>query len=468
MAIRRILIANRGEIAARILRTCSALGIETVLAVSTADKDSEPARLAHRTVCIGPGRASESYLNVEAIVHAASALRVDAIHPGYGFLSERAALPRMCEAAGIVFIGPTADQMEAVGDKLRARAEAEAANVPVVPGGAAHSLAAARVVAARIGTPLLIKAVGGGGGRGMKRVDRIEDLAASLDLAAAEAGAAFGDARVYLEHFVASGRHVEVQVLGDGKGRVIQAGERDCSVQRRYQKLIEETPAPGLSANLRDSLHRAAVRFAERLEYRGAGTVEFIVDTHRDEFYFLEMNARIQVEHPVTEAVTGIDLIAEQIAIAEGAGLRLTQSDVRPQGCAIECRVNAEDHRNGFKPSPGRVREVSWPSGEGIRVDSHVVAGSNIPPFYDSLMAKIIAYGPDRASALARLHAAVGATRIRGVESNLEFHSAALEDPEFLAGGVDTGFVDRLFARRPELCVTPEPSVRDAEIGAHG
>ncbi|HLZ99248.1 MAG TPA: biotin carboxylase N-terminal domain-containing protein [Steroidobacteraceae bacterium] len=454
-AIRRILIANRGEIAARILRTCRALGIETVLAASVADMDSEPARLADRAVCIGPARATESYLNVNAIVHAATALRVDAIHPGYGFLSERAALPRLCEAAGIVFVGPTADQIDAVGDKLRARAEAEAAGVPVVPGGAAGSLDEARALGEKIGVPLLVKAVGGGGGRGLKRVDRMPELAGALELAAAEAGAAFGDARVYLERFVASGRHVEVQVLGDGQGRVIQAGERDCSVQRRYQKLIEETPAPGLSTALRDSLQQAAVRFAERLAYRGAGTVEFIVDLQRDGFYFLEMNARIQVEHPVTEAVTGIDLIAEQIAIAEGGGLRLRQSDVRTVGCAIECRVNAEDHRNEFRPSPGRVREVSWPTGEGIRVDTHVIAGSNIPPFYDSLMAKIIAHGPDRGSALARLQGAVGATRIRGVESNLEFHRAALDDPEFRAGGVDTGFVDRLFARRPELCVRP-------------
>ena len=462
MAIRRILIANRGEIAARILRTCRTLGIETVLAVSAADKDSEPARSADRAVCIGPARSAESYLNAEAIVHTASALRVDAIHPGYGFLSERSALPRLCEAAGIVFIGPTAEQIDAVGDKLRARTEAEAADVPVVPGGAANSHAEARVLAERIGAPLLVKAVGGGGGRGMKRVDRLEDLASLLDLAAAEAGAAFGDARVYLERFVAHGRHVEVQVLGDGKGRVIQAGERDCSVQRRYQKLIEETPAPGLSAALRDSLQQAAVRFAQRLEYRGAGTVEFIVDIRRGAFYFLEMNARIQVEHPVTEVVTGIDLIAEQIAIAEGAGLRLAQSDVRTRGCAIECRINAEDHRHDFRPSPGRVSEVAWPSGTGIRVDSHVVAGSSIPPFYDSLMGKIIAHGPDRASALARLQTAVGATRIRGVENNLEFHNAALDDAEFRAGGVDTGFVERLFARRPELCS------RDAEIGAHG
>jgi acetyl-CoA carboxylase, biotin carboxylase subunit len=451
MAIRRILIANRGEIAARIIRTCRMLDIEAVLAVSAADRDSEPARQADRVVCVGPARSVDSYLNAPAIVHAAVATGADAIHPGYGFLSERAILPQLCATAGIVFIGPTADQIAAIGDKLRARAEAETANVPVVPGGAANSRAEAQILARRIAAPLLVKAVGGGGGRGLKRVERIEDLPELLDLAAAEAGAAFGDARLYLERYIDHGRHVEVQILGDGEGRVIQLGERDCSVQRRYQKLIEETPAPGLSAALRDSMQQAAVRFAERLLYRGAGTVEFIVDSQRDAFYFLEMNARIQVEHPVTEAVTGIDLIAEQIAIAGGSGLRLLQSEVRTQGCAIECRVNAEDYRNDFKPSPGRVSDVAWPGGEGIRVDSHVIPGSNIPPYYDSLMGKIIASGPDRDRALTRLCGAIAATRISGVKSNLGFHTAALNDPEFQAGGVDTGFVDRLFARRPDL-----------------
>ena len=451
MAIRRILIANRGEIAARIIRTCRALDIEAVLAVSSADRDSEPARQADRVVCIGPARSADSYLNAPAIVHAAVATGADAIHPGYGFLSERAALPRLCAVAGIIFIGPTADQLVAVGDKLRARSEAVTANVPVVPGGAVNSPAEAEVLARKIAMPLLVKAVGGGGGRGLKRVERIEDLPELLDLAAAEAGAAFGDARIYLEHYVDRGRHVEVQLLGDGEGRVIQLGERDCSVQRRYQKLIEETPAPGLSPALCNSLQQAAVRFAERLKYRGAGTVEFIVDAAHEAFYFLEMNARIQVEHPVTEAVTGIDIVAEQIAIADGSGLRLRQSEVRTKGCAIECRINAEDHRNEFRPSPGRVRDVSWPTGEGIRVDSHVVAGSDIPPFYDSLMGKIIAWGSDRAHALSRLRGAIAATRISGVKSNLGFHGAALEDREFQAGGVDTSFVDGLYARRPEL-----------------
>jgi acetyl-CoA carboxylase biotin carboxylase subunit len=456
MAFRRILIANRGEIAVRIIRTCRTLGIETVLAVSSADRDGEPARQADRVVCIGPARSADSYLNAAAMVHAAVATGADAIHPGYGFLSERPVLPQLCATAGIVFIGPTADQILAIGDKLRARAEAESANVPVVPGGAANSHAEALILARKIAAPLLVKAVGGGGGRGLKRVERLEDLPELLDLAAAEAGAAFGDTRIYLEQYIDHGRHVEVQVLGDGEGRLIQLGERDCSVQRRYQKLIEETPAPGLSAALRNSLQQAAVRFAKRLAYRGAGTVEFIVDAKREAYYFLEMNARIQVEHPVTEAVTGIDLIAEQIAIADGSGLRLRQSEVRTLGCAIECRVNAEDFRNDFKPSPGRVGDVSWPSGCGIRVDSHVVPGTSIPPFYDSLMGKIIASGKDRAMAIARLRGAIAATRISGVKSNLGFHSAALDDPEFQAGGVDTGFVDRLYARRPDLCDRPE------------
>ena len=455
MAIRRILIANRGEIAARIIRTCRALDIEVVLAVSTADRDAEPARQADRVVCIGGAKSADSYLNAAAIVHAAVATGADAIHPGYGFLSERAVLPQLCERAGIVFIGPTADQILAVGDKLLARAAAEMANVPVVPGGAANSPAEAKILARKISAPLLVKAVGGGGGRGMKLVERLEDLPGLLDLAAAEAGAAFGDARVYMERFISRGRHVEVQVLGDGKGSVIQLGERDCSVQRRYQKLIEETPAPALSPALRDSLQQAAVRFAERIKYLSAGTVEFIVDTQREAFYFLEMNARIQVEHPVTEVVTGIDLIAEQIAIADGKGLRLRQSEVRMLGCAMECRINAEDYRDEFRPSPGRIREVSWPAGEGIRVDTHVVAGSSIPPFYDSLLAKIIASGPDRAVALARLGGAIASTRISGVQSNLGFHQAALADPEFQAGGVDTGFVARLYARRPDLSARP-------------
>ncbi|MET0292096.1 MAG: acetyl-CoA carboxylase biotin carboxylase subunit, partial [Steroidobacteraceae bacterium] len=292
-----------------------------------------------------------------------------------------------------------------------------------------------------------IKAVGGGGGRGMKRVDDLADLPAAMDMASAEAGAAFGDARVYLERYVARGRHVEVQVLGDGEGRVIHLGERDCSVQRRYQKLIEETPAPRLDETLRAALHAAAVSFASRLAYRGAGTVEFLVDVDRGEFYFLEMNARIQVEHPVTEAVTGVDLVEEQIAIAAGQGLRLTQEQVAPRGWAIECRINAEDPEADFRPSPGRVVEAQWPGGEGLRVDTHIVSGAMVPPFYDSLMGKIIAHGSDRPSALRRLREALASTRLLGIATNLAFQSTLLADDDFAAGGVDTAWLSRRAGR---------------------
>ncbi len=442
------MIANRGEIAARVIRTCRSLGIETVLAASEVDLDSLPARMANRTVCIGPARPSDSYLKVDTIVQAALGVKAEAIHPGYGFLSERAALARLCEEEGVIFIGPTSAQIDAVGDKLRARAEAEAAGVPTAPGGPVETVGEAMILGREIGPPFLIKAVGGGGGRGMKRVDRLEDLPDAMKLAAAEAGAAFGDARVYLERFVARGRHVEVQILGDGEEHVVHAGERDCSVQRRYQKLIEETPAPGLSADFRAHIHEAAVQFAERLSYRSAGTVEFLVDVERDAFYFLEMNARIQVEHPVTEAVTGIDLVAEQIAIADGRGLRFKQQDIRAEGCAIECRINAEDPARDFHPSPGTVRSAVWPAGDGIRVDTHIMSGARISPFYDSLMAKIIAHGPNRSSALARMRRAIAETRIEGVATNLAFHADVLTDPEFERGGVDTSYVPRFVERR--------------------
>lgn len=449
MAIKRILIANRGEIAVRIIRTCQKLGIETVLAVSEADRGSLGAQMADRALCIGPARPADSYLRVETIVQAALSSGCDAIHPGYGFLSERAALAQLCEDEGVIFIGPTAAQIEAVGDKLRARAEALAANVPVVPGGPVEGPGEAQAMAEKIGVPLLVKAVGGGGGRGMKLVEDLKDLAATMDMASAEAGAAFGDDRVYLERYVAQGRHVEVQVLGDGTGNVIHLGERDCSVQRRYQKLVEETPAPNLPENIRARMHEAAVRFAARLDYRGAGTVEFLYDVARGEFYFLEMNARIQVEHPVTEEVTGIDLIAQQIAIADGQGLRLAQSDIQINGAAIECRINAEDPSRDFMPSPGRVTRALWPQGEGIRVDTHIVDGAMIPPFYDSMVAKIIAHGATREEATARLHAALSATRIDGIATNVAFQAEILADPDFQAGGVDTGFLTRRLIRKP-------------------
>ncbi len=442
----------------RIIRTCRGLGIETVLAASSADLDSLPATLADRTVCIGPARSSDSYLQAATIVQAALGTNADAIHPGYGFLSERPALAALCEANGVSFIGPTAAQIEAVADKVNARREAENAGVPVAAGATVTSVDEAEAAAREMGTPLLIKAASGGGGRGMKRVDRLADLPAALQLASSEAEAAFGDPRVFLERFIERARHVEVQVLGDGFGGVIHLGERDCSAQRRYQKLVEESPAPGLSDECRRRLHEAAVRFTARLSYRSAGTVEFLVDQQRDSFYFLEMNARIQVEHPVTEAVTGLDLIAEQIAIASGAGLSFAQAGIRFQGCAIECRVNAEDPANNFAPSPGVTREAVWPGGDGIRVDTHIAPGSRVPPFYDSLLGKIIAHGPDRASALRRLQSAIDAVRIVGVRTNLSFQATLLADPEFQRGGVDTGYVARLLERSPQF----------AEASSHG
>jgi acetyl-CoA carboxylase, biotin carboxylase subunit len=448
LSIRRVLIANRGEIALRIARTCTRLSIETVLAASEADRDSLPARMVTRTICIGPAHPTASYLKPELLVQAALGTGCDAVHPGYGFLSERAAFARLCEQQGLTFIGPTADQLAAAGDKLAARALAADVGVPVAPGGEAPSLESARELARRIGAPLLVKAAGGGGGRGMKLVERAEDLEAALAVAAAEAGAAFGDARVYLERFVSRARHVEVQVLGDGAGNVVHLGERDCSVQRRYQKLIEETPAPVLSAEFRTRLHEAALRFAARLKYRGAGTVEFLVDVARGEFFFLEMNARIQVEHPVTEVVSGIDIVEAQIAIAGGGGLRLARGESWREGCAIECRVNAEDPARDFAPSPGTVRLARWPEGEGIRVDTHIESGARVPPFYDSLLGKIIAHGRDRSQALARLRAAVAVTRIEGVASNLGLHAEVLADPEFVSGGVDTNYLARLLDRR--------------------
>ena len=449
MKIRRVLIANRGEIAVRIIRTCRSLGIETVLTVSEADRDALPARLADRTVCVGAARPVDSYLKVETIVQAALGVGAQAIHPGYGFLSERAELAQLCEKHRIAFIGPTAQQLAVVGDKLAARAAAEAAGIPVVPGGAVATTAAARQLAERIGVPLLIKAVGGGGGRGLKLVHAAADLGTALELAAAEAGAAFGDPRLYLERFVSPGRHVEVQVLGDGAGRVIHLGERDCSVQRRYQKILEETPAPHLEPRLRQALHASAVRLAASLEYRGAGTVEFLVDAERGSYYFLEMNARIQVEHPITEVVTGIDLVAEQIAVAQEEGVRLAQEAVRPRGCAMECRINAEDPARDFQPSPGTVVRASWPQGEGIRVDTHIASGSRVPPFYDSLLAKIIVAGPDRPAVLRSMQDALARTQVVGVATNLDLHAVILADARFAAGGVDTGFLASLLGGAP-------------------
>jgi acetyl-CoA carboxylase biotin carboxylase subunit len=433
--LRRVLIANRGEIAVRVMRTCRRLGIETVLTVTRADADAVPARLADKTIEI------TSYLDVDAVVAAAAAARADAIHPGYGFLSENPRLARACEAAGIVFVGPGADVLEAAGDKLMARGHAAAAGLPVLPGGLAEA-AGAEALAGRIGYPVLVKAAGGGGGRGLRVVRDPAELAGAVAVGSAEAQAAFGDARVYLERYVSPARHVEVQLLGDGEN-VIHLGDRDCSVQRRYQKLIEEAPAPRLGETLRVGMRAAAVAFGLHLKYQGLGTVEFLVDPERSAFWFLEMNARIQVEHPVTEAVTGLDLVAEQIAVAEGRGLRLSQASVRLDGHAIECRINAEDPAAGFRPSPGTVTSALFPAGPGIRVDTHIQAGSAVPPQYDSLLAKLVVAGGSRAEALDRLRGALARCEIGGVATTLPVHAALAADDEFAAGGVGTEYLAR-------------------------
>jgi acetyl-CoA carboxylase biotin carboxylase subunit len=442
--LRRMLIANRGEIAVRVIRTCRRLGIETVLTVADADADSVPARLADKTIAIG------SYLDVEEVVGAAVAAGAMAIHPGYGFLSENPRLARACEAAGIVFIGPGADVLEAAGDKLAARNHAVAAGLPVLPGGLVRAKAtgaggeagAAGEIAGRIGYPVLVKAAGGGGGRGLRVVRDPADLAGAVAVGSAEAQAAFGDGRVYLERYVSPARHVEVQLLGDGEN-VIHLGDRDCSVQRRYQKLIEEAPAPRLGETLRVGMRAAAVAFGQHLKYQGLGTVEFLVDAARSEFWFLEVNARIQVEHPVTEAVTGLDLVAEQIAVAEGRRLGLSQASVRLDGHAIECRINAEDPAAGFRPSPGRVTSAVFPAGPGIRVDTHIQAGSAVPPQYDSLLAKLVVSGASRAEALGRLRGALARCEIGGVATTLPVHAALAADDEFAAGGVGTDYLAR-------------------------
>lgn len=448
--ITRVLVANRGEIAVRIIRSLKRLGVETVLAVSSADRDSLGARMADKVVCVGPGRATESYLKIDTLVHAAQATGAQAIHPGYGFLSERAEFARACEENDVIFMGPTAEQIEQVGNKLEARRIAGEANVPITPGGPVETLDEALAVADDIGYPVLIKAVGGGGGRGLKRADTRESLIQQFDMASAEALSAFGDGRVYVECFVTQGRHVEVQVLGDGKD-VLHLGDRDCSVQRRYQKLIEEAPAPHLSDALRKGLHQAAVRFARHIGYRGAGTIEFLVDVPREQFYFLEMNARIQVEHPVTEEVTGVDLIEAQYRIAQGEPLPWSQNDIQVHGHAIECRINAEDCDHDFRPSPGRVTQAYFPSHDGLRIDTHIEAGAMIPPFYDSMVAKVIAVGQDREQARLRLRMALDDLVLEGVKTNIALHKAILETPEFTQGGVDTGFLGRYLAEKPSL-----------------
>ena len=445
MTIRRLFIANRGEIALRIVRTAKRMGITAILGVSDADAKSLGALEADEVVRVGPAPSAQSYLSVAAVIAAAKSAQADAIHPGYGFLSENAAFARAAADAGIIFVGPDVSSLDAMGDKLMARSVGVAAGLPVVPGGEAADKAGAVARAAETGFPVLLKAVSGGGGKGMKRVDAPEQLDAAIDMAMAEAQASFGDPRIYVERFVAAGRHVEVQVLGDGQ-TAIHLGTRDCSIQRRFQKLVEEAPAPALPDAARTAIEQAAVRLARHIDYKGAGTVEFLVDAESFAFYFLEMNARIQVEHPVTEAITGVDLIEQQLLVAGGAPLSIAQDMVQPQGHAIEVRINAEDWQADFRPSPGTVTQARWPAGPGIRVDTHMPKGGEVPPFYDSLIGKLIVHGADRDDAVARLAAALGVLTIEGIATTCDLHRAIAADPRFIAGGVDTRFFEGLKA----------------------
>ncbi|HMA31587.1 MAG TPA: acetyl-CoA carboxylase biotin carboxylase subunit [Casimicrobiaceae bacterium] len=444
--MRRLLVANRGEIAVRIVRACRELGIETVQVYSDADRDSLAVRLADRAVCIGPAHSRRSYLNGEFIVSAALTQGADAIHPGYGFLSENAEFAESCEAAGITFVGPPADAIRKMGDKAMARRMAEEAGVPVTPGspGIVADAEAARAIATRLGFPVLIKAVAGGGGRGMRVVRRSGDVAAQFAEAAREAAAAFGDGSLYVEKYLEHVRHVEIQVLADGE-TVLHLGERDCSIQRRNQKLLEESPSPALDATARERIGDAAVRVCRHVGYRSAGTIECIVDAASGEFYFMEMNTRVQVEHPVTEMVTGVDIVKAQLRIAAGEPLALLQKDIRLQGHALECRINAEDPDRGFAPCPGRIGQLHLPGGPGIRVDSHVYGGYTIPPYYDSLVAKVIAWGRDREESIARMRRALGEIRIEGVATTIGFHERLLRDPRFVHGDVHTRFVEDVF-----------------------
>lgn len=443
MAIRRVFIANRGEIAVRIVRSAKALGIETVQAHSEADVDMLAVRLADRAFCIGPPAAKQSYLDAERIVAAARETGCDAVHPGYGFLAENADFAEKVEAAGMVFVGPSAETIRTMGDKAAARAAAIQAGVPVVPGsdGRVANTDAAVAAAEKVGYPVMIKAAAGGGGRGIRIADTEDELRRLAPQAQAEAKAAFGDGGLYLERVVRDARHIEVQILGDGS-RAVHCFERECSLQRRRQKVWEEAPAACLDAKTRATLCASAVALAESVGYRGAGTLEYLYEPATGAFFFIEMNTRIQVEHPVTEMVTGLDLIAEMLRIAGGAPLSVAQGDIRLNGHAIEVRINAEDPANNFMPFPGVVGGLSVPEGDNVRFDGMIYEGYAIPPFYDSLIGKLIVHGPDRAAAIDRLAEALKALRIEGVKTTAPLHAALAADPAVRAGEFHTQFLE--------------------------
>ena len=447
MAFEKVLIANRGEIALRIHRACREMGIRTVAVHSTADNDAMHVRLADEAVCIGPPAARDSYLNKAAILSAATITGADAIHPGYGFLSENADFAQMVEEHGFVFIGPTPDHIRMMGDKITAKQAAKSAGLPVVPGseGAIESESQALASAEEIGYPVLIKATAGGGGKGMKVARSAGDLVEAWKMARNEAKSAFGNAEVYMEKYLGQPRHIEMQILADNYGAVVHLGERDCSLQRKHQKVLEEAPSPALNADQRERIGKIACDAIAKLGYRNAGTIEFLFEN--GEFYFIEMNTRLQVEHPITEAITGIDLVREQIRIAAGAPLGYTQAEVRFQGHAIECRVNAEDPLT-FIPCPGRIEGYHAPGGLGVRVDSGLYAGYRIPPHYDSMIAKLIVHGNSRNEALMRLKRALGEYVIEGIKTTLPLHNRLVQDSDFVNGDYDIHWLERFIERK--------------------
>jgi len=451
MTIRSLLVANRGEIAVRVIRACRELGIETVQAYSSADRDSLPVRLADRSVCIGGNSPTESYLNANALVSAAMMSKVDAVHPGYGFLSENADFAEAVQNAGLIYVGPDPSAIRLMGDKAAARKLAMQAGVPVAQGSPdpVADVEEAVRLANGIGYPVLVKASAGGGGRGMRVMENEKQLREGLERASSEAAAAFGSGAVYIERYISPVRHVEVQVVGDGKD-VIHFGERDCTIQRRHQKLLEESPSPIVTPALRARMSEAACNLARAVNYKSAGTLEFIVDAARGEFFFIEMNTRIQVEHPVTEAVTGVDLVKLQLRIASGELLPMKQSDVRFYGHAIECRINAEDSEKGFMPRPGKLTEVNLPSGPGVRVDTHVYPSYELPPYYDSLIAKLVVWDETREAAIARMQRALSELHIAGVKTTREFHQCLLAEPAFASADISTQFVkEKMYAQHP-------------------
>ena len=442
----KILIANRGEIALRIIRACREMGIQSVAVYSQADADSMHVALADEAYCVGPARSIDSYLKIDQIIAAAEVGNVDAIHPGYGFLAENAHFNEVCRASGFEFIGPSPQAMERLGDKNTARSMAIASDVPVVPGsdGLVEADSSAVEIAREIGFPVLIKATAGGGGKGMRVAEDEESLVTALTQARNEAEAAFGNGGVYLERYVGNPRHIEVQVIADTHGNVCHLFERDCSVQRRHQKLIEEAPSPNLPESRRQEICDAAVRMIRGAEYSNAGTVEFIVDQN-DDFFFIEVNARIQVEHPVSEMITGVDLIKAQISVAAGDPLPFKQEDLKVIGHSIECRINAENPDKNFQPNPGKITKLFTPGGLGVRFDSHVYGGYNVPPYYDSMIGKLIVHRPTRDEAVATMRRALEEMQVEGISTTASFHDRVMQHPEFLEGKHDTKFVEREF-----------------------